>query len=364
MAADTDIQLEVARGDVATTRVTTDALHPLEPGQVRLQIDRFALTANNITYAVAGDLLGYWDFFPAQAGWGRVPAMGWADITQSNHPDLAVGGRYFGWFPMGRNLTVQARPSASGFRDGGEHRTGHAEVYRSYTRADEAALSDPIGDAEDRHALLRGLFTTAYLADDFLADADHFGAGRIIVLSASSKTGIGVAQRSVERGLASVVGVTSARNVDFVRSLGCYTEVVTYDDVTSLDPEPVTVLVDMAGDGPVLERIHTHLDDRLRFSMTVGLSHHDAPRAAVTAGPEPQLFFAPSQVAKRIDDWGPDGYAQRLDDAFAEFADWIRSWLGLRHVVGIDALASIYADVVGGLVPPSVGIIASAHESV
>ncbi|NRA84799.1 MAG: DUF2855 family protein [Gammaproteobacteria bacterium] len=29
------------------------------------EVDKFALTANNITYGMTGDTLGYWLFFPA-----------------------------------------------------------------------------------------------------------------------------------------------------------------------------------------------------------------------------------------------------------------------------------------------------------
>ena len=52
-----------------TVSVSTD----LSPGQVLFRIDRFALTSNNISYAGAGDMLGYWKFFPAEEGWGRIP---------------------------------------------------------------------------------------------------------------------------------------------------------------------------------------------------------------------------------------------------------------------------------------------------
>ena len=54
----------VKRDDLATTRlVESKKLIPNE-GQAVLRVERFALTANNITYGVAGDLIGYWQFFP------------------------------------------------------------------------------------------------------------------------------------------------------------------------------------------------------------------------------------------------------------------------------------------------------------
>ena len=63
----------------------------LEPGEVRLAVDAFALTANNVTYAAIGDLLQYWSFFPAPDRWGRVPVWGYADVVESTLDDVPVG---------------------------------------------------------------------------------------------------------------------------------------------------------------------------------------------------------------------------------------------------------------------------------
>ena len=124
--------VEVNRASPGETRVVESELTPLTDGQVRLRIDRTAITANNITYAVIGDLLGYWDFLPTGCPeWGRVPAMGWADIVESTHAEVAVGGRYYGWYQMARSLDLTVSPTRDGFRDDGDHRQAHASVYRS-----------------------------------------------------------------------------------------------------------------------------------------------------------------------------------------------------------------------------------------
>src|SRR4029079_6302498 len=122
--------LEFTRARCGARRWVEAKLEPLDPSQVRLRVDRFAVTANNITYAVLGDMLGYWDFFPTGVpAWGRVPAMGWADVIDSTHPDVASGGRYYGWFPMARfvDLTVSATPE--GLRDDGDTRPAPAPLY-------------------------------------------------------------------------------------------------------------------------------------------------------------------------------------------------------------------------------------------
>ena len=101
-SADT-LCLEQRRDQLARTRIVSAPPKPLAEGEVRLRVDRFALTANNITYGVIGEMLGYWNFFPAaEQGWGRIPAMGWADLVESAHPAIEAGGRYYGWYPMAR----------------------------------------------------------------------------------------------------------------------------------------------------------------------------------------------------------------------------------------------------------------------
>ena len=103
-----NVILEVNRSAIEETRLHEEPAAELADGEVRLRIDRFAVTSNNVTYAVFGDVLGYWDFFPAADGWGRVPAMGWAEVAESANPDIAVGGRYYGWYPMAQSITIAA----------------------------------------------------------------------------------------------------------------------------------------------------------------------------------------------------------------------------------------------------------------
>ena len=366
--------LETRRTAIGEVEVHDDPVTDLADGEIRLRVDHFAVTANNISYAGAGDLLGYWDFFPSPGApeWGRVPAVGYAEIIESRHPDLAVGGRYHGWFPMAETVTFTATPRRDGFRDDGEHRQAHAPIYRTYTRTDLDPFHDDAPDGEERHAVLRVLFLTGFLAEEFFADSGggsdaaapvYFGAEQVIVLSASSKTAIGFAQRAAQRDGVSVVGLTSATNADFVASLGYYDTVVAYDDIASI-PDVDSVLIDMAGNPTVLGAVHRHLGDRLRYSMMIGKSHHDAvPTGGATdlPGPAPVFFFAPSEVERRVAGWGADEYRRRMVDATRDFVEGSRSWMTIEHHLGADGPASAWAAIHGGAVPPSVGIIASFH---
>lgn len=92
----------VARDDLRLTRFAP-AQQPdnseLRRGEVLLQIERFGFSANNITYATLGEAMRYWQFFPAPAGWGRVPVWGYAAVAASAHDELEVGERVFGYLP-------------------------------------------------------------------------------------------------------------------------------------------------------------------------------------------------------------------------------------------------------------------------
>ena len=299
------IDFQVDREDFRNTRCVPGApVDALGEGQVLLGVDRFALTSNNISYAAAGDLLGYWDFFPGIGRWGRIPAMGFGDVLESRHAAIDVGQRCFGFFPMSRHLVIDAAPHTTGMVDTAEHRAQHAPVYRSYTWTGPDPLYEET--REDQILLLRGLFMTSFLVDDMFEDEDFFGARTSIVTSASSKTSIALAHLLSRRGRGSVVGLTSARNEAFVRELGCYDRVVLYDDLESIPADEPAVLVDMAGNGDVVASVHERFGDGLRHSCTVGATHWESkPRPKGDGpGPEPAFFFAPARIEKRTRDWG------------------------------------------------------------
>ena len=84
--------LEVKRSDWSEVRVVEQNLTPPDAEhEVVFDVGRLALTSNNISYALSGDMLDYWGFFPAETGWGRIPEMGWATVIASSHPSVAVG---------------------------------------------------------------------------------------------------------------------------------------------------------------------------------------------------------------------------------------------------------------------------------
>ncbi len=97
--------------------------------------------------------------------------------------------------------------------------------------------------------------------------------------------------------------------------------------------------------------------------MAVGRSHHDTPaRVSGMAGPKPVFFFAPTQVKKRVQDWGPRGYQERVVKALSGFVDWSRTWLRVQHAQGAAAATSTWSEVHGGRTAADIGHMVSLWD--
>jgi hypothetical protein len=347
--------LEVRRDDLHATRLVDGPVPEVEAGQVLLVVERFGLTSNNITYGVLGDQLGYWGFFPVADGWGRIPAWGFARVVASKVSGVEAGVRVFGYLPMATHLVVEpTHVSERGFTDGAAHRARLPRVYNTY----QTTAHDPLyaADAENVEVVFAPLFVTSFVLADFLEDNDDFGAEQVLLTSASSKTAAGttLCLKSRDGGGPHVVGLTSPEHVAYVRRIGCYDAVIPYGDVDSLDATAPAVLVDVAGSADLRLAVHQAFGNRLRHSATVGLAHWDAaePTASALPGPRPTVFFAPSQIDKRLGEWGPREYQQRLGAAWAELRSVVERWVTVREVSGLDGAEQAYRTLLAGSVPP------------
>ncbi len=336
----------VNKRDITQTKIIETKTPVLTSGQALLTIDKFAITANNITYGVAGDMIGYWKFFPTVSGWGKVPVWGMATVVKSNEAGLAVGDKFYGYFPMSHELVVEPeRISARGFTDGSTHRADLPLVYNQYSRV---TPENGFAPAFDNHKMVYvPLFTTSFILDDFFADNQDFGAKTIIVGSASSKTAFGMAFMLKKAARVKVVGLTSAANLKFVEGLGLYDQVKTYDEIESLDASIATAYVDMSGNRDVLVRVHKHFADNLVASCAVGITHwqsREGGKLSKLPGAKPEMFFAPSQIVKRIKDWGPVEYQSKLNKATEAFFSEVDSWVTIEEK-SFSEIAAIYNEI-------------------
>jgi hypothetical protein len=326
--------LEVRRDDLRTARVLNSEPSQLEVGQTCFTVERFGLTANNVTYGLLGDALKYWSFFPpAEDGWGRVPAWGFATAVESRCDDVPERTRIFGYVPMGGELVLTPRHTDErGLRDGSRHRTELPAVYNGYRLA-RPDLRD------DETMLLQPLFLTSVLLARSLQ-----GTSRIILSSASSKTALGTAYLLARAGI-EVAGITASK--PFVAGLGVYREAVGYDEIEELERRHAT-FVDLAGNSDVRAAVHRHLGDALDASVLVGATHGTAALPAPAEplpGPKPTFFFAPDHIRGGIDG---DALA-----AFGNLLRWSAGWLEIERRDGPEAVLAAWAEAVHGALPPT-----------
>lgn len=356
----------VARDDLQQCKVIETELPDatsLPDDALLVKVARFAFTANNVTYAVMGDQLKYWSLFPAPDGFGNIPVWGFGEVIASKHPGIPVGEILFGYFPMATHLVIEAADVGKrGLRDAAAHRQGVAPVYNAYARVG----GDPAfaGRQGDYQALLRPLFMLSFLVDDYLAENAFFGARSVLLSSASSKTAFGLAHllHTLRKDI-KVIGLTSASNVEFVKSLGCYDEVVTYDRVTSLPPDLAVAYVDMAGNSELRATLHGHFGDQMKYSGRIGLTHRaTSPDEPALPGARPAWFFAPDQIRKRAKEWGPGGIDVRFGAAWSGFAPMLDQWLTVTEGRGPADVKQVYLDTLNGRVPPKQGHILSLTE--
>ena len=357
--------IDINRDQITDARIVDEAETTLPEGAIEVAIDLYAMTANNVTYAVFGKPLGlfgndqgYWDFFAERETPGRLPVWGFATVSRSNHDGVPVGTQLYGYYPMASHAVLHpGRVSAHGFTDMTPRRSTLPIIYNQYQRVD--ALGDYRAGDHDYWPVFRPLFLTGWLIADQLEDEGDYAAQQILVASASSKTAIGLAHALQQRAdRPRVIGLTSAGNVAYVEQLGLYDEVVPYDAVGSMDAAVPSAMVDMAGNPQVAASVHNHFGDALKASIVVGKSHWDAnDDAGQLAGPPRQMFFAPGRSEKRIGEWGPDGFRQKLEAAWLGFADLAPRLLAIDKRTGAEAALAAYDETVAGKADAKTGLV-------
>ena len=345
-------ELLVSRTDMRKTHLAQIQHADLQPGEVELEIRHFALSANNITYAVLGHLTPN-RYFAAPEGYGHIPVWGFATVARSRNSAVTEGERVWGFLPIATHLVFPAQDYGSrGFMDGSAHRQWLPDVYNRYARVD-------LGLDEDIEMLFRPLFLTAYVLEQFLRRNGFFGAKTAVLSSASSKTALCIAHVLKRSGVdLALIGLTSGKNVKHVSGFACYDRVLDYRSLETLDRSAPTLLLDMAGNGELLAKIHHHLATALAYSCRIGFA--DWERMGDTGslpGPQPTLFAAPAHIPEKTRDWGPGTPDAEFNAAWTQFVKVARGLLKIEHVSGQIAIKSTYEDVLEGRARPDCGVI-------
>lgn len=361
-------EFQTLKSDITQSRIISINLEKdLAENEILVKIEKFSFTANNVTYGVAGETIGYWQFFPASENtddkWGCIPMWGFAKIIDSKNDDLKIGERLFGYFPPANILSLSPiKVNAQSFSDGKKHRAELPPVYNNYVRLSGEENYDASMDSI--RALLFPLHVTAFCLCDALKDETYHGADQVIIISASSKTAIGLAQGLTdEKDTPKILGLTSVKNSDFVKGLGCYDEVVTYDELKKVDSNIRSVMVDMAGNREILGSLHEALKDNMLKCLTVGMTHWDNETTAEDALGQAMLrdrtefFFAPAHIQKRIGDWGYDGYSKKTNEFMMNRAIQSRDWMKIKEISSLESFVETYEEVVNGNINPNEGIM-------
>ena len=356
-------RLQSRKAALAQSRLSSEPMPTLQEGEITLRIDRFAITTNNVTYLTFGLApLHYWSFFPTgDPAWVQMPVWGFADVVETTVPGISCGERYYGFFPIADYLRLRpGRLSARGFFDVMPHRLPLTSAYNFYTRCSSDPAYSP--DLEAYQALLRPLFVTSWMLADYLGDNQFFGAKRLVVSSASSKTAYGAAAWLERHADVERVALTSPGNLDFVRTLDCYSESHAYDQLESIANDRPTLYLDFSGDDALRARVHRHFGDALVHDCLVGFTQTNQLTGrdmTELPGPAPVFFFAPEQIRKRTADWGSAGYNEQFKAAesgfIARLSDPNSDWLRLVEHNGFESAQSLIGDMVAGSMDPRAG---------
>ena len=354
-------EIWVDRDDYRKTKIIEVETPALAEGEVLVSVDKFGLTANNVSYAVSGKTIGYWGYYPADNNWGKVPVWGMADIIESKCDGIVVGERIWGFFPMASHVVLKpGQIKKQTFADMAGHRQNLPLFYNQYQRTE--AEPDYLKTLEDERCLLFPLFATSFVLNDFLEDNDFFGAEQILIGSVSSKTGFGLASflTQNEKFDGEVIGLTSKGNVDFVKALKCCEQIVVYGDEAQIDTSKSSAFVDMSGNGELVKTLHEHLQNNMVQSIGVGATHWNEKRArGDMPGAKPAFFFAPAQMDKRDKEWGRGMLFQKAFAAGAQLAANIKDIVKVELITGPQDVEQIWKDMLDNNVSARRGIMAS-----
>lgn len=351
-------QHQITKADLRQTNWQDTDLPTLADGDVRLSVDAFALTANNVTYAAFGGAsMHYWNFFPSTTQeQGRVPVWGFATVAESKAEGVSVGQRLYGYFPISETLTVTPkRTSDRGFFDAAEHRQGLAPIYNFYS----FNATDPayVEGTEPEQMLFRPLYMTGWMICDSLMAGDP-APDATVISSASSKTAIAAAHCLQRRGV-KTIGITSPRNVDFVKKTGLYDEVFDYDQISNYQPAGKTAYVDFVGRPEFTKAVHVACGETMIRSLVIGATDWEDTRVPVQdlPGPTPEFFFVPDYAANRAKEL-PAGELDKMTGAdLVDFYPVSRKFVTPKDVKGTAAITDAWLQTVEANVPADQGLV-------
>lgn len=343
----------VTTGDMNSKAQTTDK-------SLVLEVERFAFTANNFTYYMVGEKLGYWQFFPpivpeslekvSDNNWGVIPVWGVARVLSSTNDAVPVGSRFFGYFPPATRLVMSNTTlNNNTLVDCSPHRLKLPQGYNIYRPlpAQAEGVNNEISAKqhmqENLQMLLWPLFATSFCLWEVVNGIPSSKREQLLVLSGSSKTSLGLAF-ALKNADVKAIGVTSEKRVEALTSLDIYHSVISYEQLESLQCIP-TVAVDMSGNAKVKALISEKLKTHLTRYVNVGLTHWQYVESeAENDDADSDFFFAPAHIQQRMNEIGAAEYQKQSSEFVFKAITWSSSWLEVNERSGLKALEDDFND--------------------
>jgi len=367
-----DLFVEAVAPTTASLHACKDLLpEVLDDGQVLVHIAKLVVTANTLTYGIAGKhpVLKYFANFPVSADvpeaarYGRTPCWGTGVIVKSACSDIAVGTRIHGLFPISPYAVLTpTKITESQFTDGVEHRAGLLTPYLEYKFHDSGPFRGLSYDEEDWQMGAGNLFSTGWSMSQ-TAVVHPSKPTSLLLTSASSRTSMAAAFAAKFHAIPlEVIGVTSVANADFVRKSGFYDIVCVYDDVASLSKQKVAVL-DVAGNAGLKESLYKKFGDDLVYWGGVGITNVQTLGQKVSleglGGSPPTQFLVFSAIEEVSKAYGAKEVAEMLSASSAAYKKQTFSSFKAVRKFGPEDTLQLYNDMVHSKTDPSCSYICS-----
>eukprot|EP01043_Picozoa_sp_COSAG02_P053092 COSAG02_NODE_5816_length_4017_cov_4.466820_2_plen_389_part_00 len=328
-------------------------------GQICVHVAKLVVTANTLTYAVAGKhpVLKYFQNFPVPEGadaatLAMCPAWGTGVVTASKCAELPVGTRIHGYFTFSPFvLLTPSMTSATTFTDVDPRREGIIGAYLSYQTAAHQTFAHLDYDGEDYQMATGVLFGTGWGIAHLAATHEANPTG-LVLTSASSRTSCAAAFAAKHDNLSlEIIGITSPPNLVYAQELGLYDTVIAYGDEVSLTRQKVAV-ADVAGSATVRQSLYQRFGDDIVYYGSVGSSRlEDIGREASIEGlggtaPEGYLVFAALGHLSEI--YGKDEAVRLQATASAAFNDAMKAEFRAKRAYGAEAVKEVFDTMVAG----------------
>jgi hypothetical protein len=357
-------QFQVDKAHIETYRVASTKSNTTPQGHIVFEVERFAFTANNLTYYMVGEKLGYWQFFPPidaskESNMGVIPVWGVGRVVASNSEEVPVGRRYFGYFPPASHLVMSnISLSNNNLIDASAHRLPLPQGYNMYRPlpviSAQASAQERVKQRieENLKMLLWPLFATSFCLAEVINAIDAVKKEQVLILSGSSKTSLGLAY-ALNKSDSSVIGITSPNRIDTLSGMNVYSEVLTYDELNEIALIP-TVIIDMSGNAKVKQRLKNVLGAKLTRYINVGLTHW---QDAKEENDEDEFFFAPAHIQQRMREVGAQTYQKLSAEFIYKAMVWSQGWLKVQEQEGLAALYRDFPQHCQGGIPADTGMI-------